>query len=277
MSLGESGAHAVAGPAAVAFQAELALEGVEHRLDPLPDPAEVAVAGAFVASVRAQQGDPEGGDLVLETASCRPTSSCRGARRPVSTAMVSRVQADLAFAGHRAARDRVGPCGCRCSDPVSYTGVLPIRACTQTFRTGLLAAERARRRTRAGHRRPGSRRTGGPGAALVLRGHPSHATGPRPRHRAGHGPTRYLYEAVDVLAAATPGLHQVLQAARAAGHLSGDGTVVRIDQVRRPGPNPGVDLWWSGKHHHHGGDNHVLSAPDGWPIWATRASSRGAA
>jgi len=71
------------------------------------------------------------------------------------------------------------------SDPASYTGVLPIRACTQTFRTGLLAAERARRRTRAGNRRPGSRRTGGPGAALVLRGHPSHATGPGKHHHHG--------------------------------------------------------------------------------------------
>lgn len=38
---------------------------------------------------------------------------------------------------------------------------------------------------------------------------------------------------------------------------------------RAPGPTPGVDLWWSGKHSHHGGNVQVITAPDGWPLWTS--------
>ena len=48
-SLGDAGADSLAGASTVTFQAELAFQRVEHRLDPLSDPAQVAVAGAFVA------------------------------------------------------------------------------------------------------------------------------------------------------------------------------------------------------------------------------------
>jgi hypothetical protein len=41
-----------AGP--VVLQAELALEAVEHRLDPLSDAPEAAMPARFVAAVRAQ-------------------------------------------------------------------------------------------------------------------------------------------------------------------------------------------------------------------------------
>src|SRR5262249_54807564 len=34
-----------------------------------------------------------------------------------------------------------------------------------------------------------------------------------------------------------------------------------------PGPTPGVDLWWSGKHDNHGGNVQVITVPDGWPTW----------
>src|SRR5438552_10365979 len=44
--LGDAGIGARGGAAAVAFEVELALEGVVDRLDPLPDPADVPVAGA---------------------------------------------------------------------------------------------------------------------------------------------------------------------------------------------------------------------------------------
>jgi hypothetical protein len=30
-----------------------------------------------------------------------------------------------------------------------------------------------------------------------------------------------------------------------------------------------VDLWWSGKHATHGGNIQVVTAPDGWPLWAS--------
>ena len=48
-----------------------------------------------------------------------------------------------------------------------------------------------------------------------------------------------------------------------------DGTLIYTDRNHAPGPTPGVDLWWSGKHHHHGGNIQVVSAPDGWPLWTS--------
>ena len=58
---------------------------------------------------------------------------------------------------------------------------------------------------------------------------------------------------------------------KAAGytHVILDGTLIPTDRSCRPGPTPGVDLWWSGKHKHHGGNVQVLSAPDGWPLWTS--------
>ena len=73
------------------------------------------------------------------------------------------------------------------------------------------------------------------------------------------------------LAAQSPGLHSALLAAKAAGydHVNIDGTLVDTDRCHLPGPTPGVDLWWSGKHHHHGGNIQVITAPDGWPWWTS--------
>jgi len=48
-----------------------------------------------------------------------------------------------------------------------------------------------------------------------------------------------------------------------------DGTLIETDRVSTPGPTPGVDLWWSKKHKNHGGNIHVLTAPDGWPLWTS--------
>jgi hypothetical protein len=89
---------------------------------------------------------------------------------------------------------------------------------------------------------------------------------------------RYLHEGIDVLAAAAPGLRGALLAARAAGHphVTVDGTLVRTDRCRVPGPTARgdrperrVDLWWSGKHAAHGGNVQVIAAPDGWPLWTS--------
>ena len=64
-----------------------------------------------------------------------------------------------------------------------------------------------------------------------------------------------------VLAAKAPGLHGALLAAKAAecDHVIVDGTLIATDRCRTPGPAPGVDLWWSGKHSHHGGNVRVAS------------------
>ncbi len=55
-----------------------------------------------------------------------------------------------------------------------------------------------------------------------------------------------------------------------------DGTLIRTDRVRVPGPTARgdrperrVDLWWSGKHTAHGGNVQVIAAPDGWPLWTS--------
>src|SRR5262249_38087681 len=69
----------------------------------------------------------------------------------------------------------------------------------------------------------------------------------------------------DVLAARAPGLQGALLAAKAAGysHINIDGMLVETDRCRTPGPTPGVDLWWSGKHANHGGNVQVITVPDG--------------
>src|SRR5271169_1936378 len=68
--LGNPGVQAPGGAAAVAFEVELALEGVVDRFDPLPDPADGSVPGCLVLAVGADQAQPEsGGDQVLELAS----------------------------------------------------------------------------------------------------------------------------------------------------------------------------------------------------------------
>jgi hypothetical protein len=81
----------------------------------------------------------------------------------------------------------------------------------------------------------------------------------------------YRDEAIAVLAARKPSLHNALLAAKAAGHthVIVDGTLIQTDRIDTPGPTAGVDLWWSGKHKHHGGNIQVVSAPDGWPLWTS--------
>src|SRR5690349_5427111 len=65
----DAGIDAFAGAAAVAFEVELAFEGVVDRFDPLADPADRSVAGRLVAAVRADQVQPvAGGEQVLELA-----------------------------------------------------------------------------------------------------------------------------------------------------------------------------------------------------------------
>jgi hypothetical protein len=161
------------------------------------------------------------------------------------------------------------------SDPVTYTGVLPIGEHTAGHLAQLLAGERRERRTRRGRRALGPWRH----AVLVLRWF---LDGTRVAqlaldNRIGLSTTyRYLHEGIDVLAAAAPGLHGALLAAKLAGHthVNLDGTLIRTDRSKAAGPattSTGrvVDLWWSGKHHHHGGNVQVVTAPDGWPLWVS--------
>lgn len=153
---------------------------------------------------------------------------------------------------------------------VTYAATLNVREETVLFVSGLLQTERQRRGTRAGTRALGCFKQ----AVLVLRWF---LDGTRltqlARDNAIGKSTAYDYlqEGIDVLAARAPSLHGALLAAKAAGygHVLIDGTLIETDRVSAPGPTPGVDLWWSGKHHNHGGNIQVLSAPDGWPLWTS--------
>ncbi len=159
-------------------------------------------------------------------------------------------------------------------DPVTYTGVLPIGEHTTVHLAQLLAAQRLERRTRAGRRALGP----WPHAVLVLRWFLDATRVAQLAVDNGIGLStayRYLHEGIDVLAAAAPGPHGALLAAKLAGHthVQLDGTLVRTDRSKAAGPavvgGRTVDRWWSGKHHHHGGNVQVVTAPDGWPLWVS--------
>src|SRR5690349_23151332 len=82
-ALGDAGAEASSGAAAVAFEVELALEGVVDRFDPLPDPADGPVPGRLVAAVRADQAHRvPGGDQVLEVPPGEPLVPDQDQARP---------------------------------------------------------------------------------------------------------------------------------------------------------------------------------------------------
>ncbi len=150
---------------------------------------------------------------------------------------------------------------------VTYRAVLDIRRETVLFLSGLLHAHRRSVGTRAGTRAVGCFKQ----AVLVLRWF---LDGTRLTQLAVDNAIglstayRYLHEGVDLLAERKPSLHSALLAAKMAGHthINVDGTLLATDRCRIPGPTPGVDLWWSGKHHHHGGNVQVVSTPDGWPV-----------
>ena len=153
---------------------------------------------------------------------------------------------------------------------VSYTGVLDVSRNSVLFLSGLLHAERVRRGTRAGTRALSTYRQ----AVLVLRWFLDDTrVVTLARDNGISTSTAYTYrdEGIAVLAARRPGLHGALLAAKAAGHTHVilDGTLIGTDRIHTPGPTPGVDLWWSGKHRHHGGNIQVVSAPDGWPLWTS--------
>ena len=82
---------------------------------------------------------------------------------------------------------------------------------------------------------------------------------------------RYLHEALEVIAAHAPDLHQVLAHGQEQGwsHVGLDGTLIETDRCRVPNPDTGHDLWFSGKHRRHGGNVQVLTDPTGFPIWTS--------
>ena len=153
---------------------------------------------------------------------------------------------------------------------VTYEAVLDVSEDGVAFVAGLLDAERVRRGTRTDTRSLDTRAQ----AVLVLRWFLDDTRmSALAIDNAISCSTAYAYrdEGISVLAARRPSLHGALLAAKIAGHshVIVDGTLIYTDRISVPGPTPGVDLWWSGKHKHHGGNIQVVSAPDGWPLWTS--------
>ena len=153
---------------------------------------------------------------------------------------------------------------------VTYEAVLDVSDDSALFLSGLLHAERVRRGTRKDTRALGTYKQ----AVMVLRWFFDDTRMTQLARDNGIGKsTAYAYrdEGIAVLAARKPSLLGALLAAKAAGHthVIVDGTLIHTDRISAPGPTPGVDLWWSGKHSHHGGNIQVVSAPDGWPLWTS--------
>jgi DDE superfamily endonuclease len=153
---------------------------------------------------------------------------------------------------------------------VTYTATLPVGDQTVLFLSSLLRDERLRRGTRAGTRALSPFQH----AVLILRWFLDDTrVGQLACDNAISKSTvyDYLHEGITVLAARAPKLESALLAAKTAGHghISIDGTLIETDRCRIPGPTPGVDLWWSGKHANHGGNVQVITAPDGWPLWTS--------
>jgi hypothetical protein len=153
---------------------------------------------------------------------------------------------------------------------ITDEAVLDVSEHSVQFLSKLLPEERIRRGTRKDTRALGTYKQ----AVLVLRWFLDDTRMSALARDNGIGKsTAYDYrdEAVAVLAARKPSLHNALPAAKAAGHthVIVDGTLIQTDRIAVPGPTPGVDLWWSSKHKHHGGNIQVVSAPDGWPLWTS--------
>ncbi len=82
---------------------------------------------------------------------------------------------------------------------------------------------------------------------------------------------RYLHEAIDVIAAGVPDLHDVLTRGLDRGweFVCRDGTLIpTVRSSRKSGA--GHDLWYSGRHHRHGGNVEVLTGPSGYPNGSAR-------
>src|SRR3954452_16863611 len=161
---------------------------------------------------------------------------------------------------------------------ITHSATLDVPAETATLLTELLVAERLRRGTGVGTRAASARDQ----AILVLRWFRQDAdlkvlaADTRISLATGY---RYLHEAIDVLAAQAPDLHEVGQAGQAgqaAGwtHVTLDGTLIGTDRCRTVNPDTGHDLWYSGEHRAHGGNVQIVGDPTGFPVAVLRRRDR---
>ena len=151
----------------------------------------------------------------------------------------------------------------------TYSAICDVPEQTLLHVTALLRTHRREIGTRAG-RRAGTARVQ---AKLVLRWFRDDAPIRLLAAEAGlpiSTSYRYLHEAIDVIAAQAPDLHEVLEQARHAqwSHLTLDGTLIEIDRVGERKEN-GHHLWYSGKHKTQGGNVQIVADPRGFPVWSS--------
>ncbi|WP_255544076.1 transposase family protein, partial [Micromonospora sp. ATA51] len=89
---------------------------------------------------------------------------------------------------------------------------------------------------------------------------------------------RYVVEAVRVLAAQTPTLHDALTRVAADGwsHVILDGKLFDTDRLAETTVSvkgDTIDAWYSGKHRDFGANIQAVMRPDGLPIWTSEAMS----
>src|SRR4051794_27803480 len=158
-----------------------------------------------------------------------------------------------------------------------------VRSCHLLRRAPGLRGDRAVRVGPAGRRAASTRHArspagagllpaGGAGAALVSRRHPAGPVGRRQPDRSLDG----LPVSARGHRRPRRGCTRVTRRAAGHPHVTVDGTLIRTDRCRAPGPtaranrpDARVDLWWSGNHAAHGGNGQVIAAPDGWPLWTS--------
>lgn len=154
---------------------------------------------------------------------------------------------------------------------VSYPAILDVSRELVTFVAALLAAERRQRGTRTGTRALSC----GKQAMFALvwfrerRDVALIGTGLGISQATAY---RYLHEAIDVLAAQAPDLHEALARGHDEGwsHVVLDGKVVTTDRLSEKTTSKKgktIDAWYSGKTHDFGGNIQALTRPDGLPIW----------
>lgn len=81
---------------------------------------------------------------------------------------------------------------------------------------------------------------------------------------------RYVHEAIDVIAAHAPDLHEILAHGLAQGWAFVCLAGTLIPSTRSAAPSEaGHDVWYSGKHKRHGANIQVLTGPSGYPEWVS--------
>lgn len=145
-----------------------------------------------------------------------------------------------------------------------YRSSLPLSRSTLNYLTGLVRRNRTKLRSKGRVLNPGQQ------ALMTLAYLKKGETFAQLAAGFGVGTTtawRYVNEAVALLSARSPKLHQALARAKKNGlrHLVLDGTLIAIDRLAAD------RLFYSGKHKKHGVNLQVIAGPDGQIVWVSGA------